>query len=121
MSAVVHAMEEGKGTDVKGSYGIQAGSLIEGRGFTGGINVGSGTCPHEQPRPGTLTPDRGSCAWRPADYRTANPYTVLERNTSPGRRTVLGNAGRLGESGKCWVSSAMPSPGVKGSPMWSAV
>ena len=36
--------------------------------------------------------------------------TVVVLYVSPGRRTVGGNSGRLGESGKCWVSSATELP-----------
>ena len=36
--------------------------------------------------------------------------TVVVLYVSPGRRTVEGKSGWLGESGKCWVSSASPSP-----------
>ncbi len=37
-----------------------------------------------------------------------NLKTVIVRYVSPGRRTVDGNSGRLGESGKCWVSRQKP-------------
>ncbi len=120
---------------VKDSYEPPIDCLIPDHGTTATVTVWIGVVPanrgiplHEQPRSGTLTPDRGSCApprTLPYDpggpYRTAKPYTVSERNVPPGRRTVLGKSGRFGESGKCCVSSAMPAPGAKGSPMWSAV
>lgn len=48
---------------------------------------------------------------------TPSRSTVVERNSSPGRSTVLGNAGWFGESGKCWVSSAIPANGPYGTPL----
>ncbi len=40
--------------------------------------------------------------------RMPKRYSVVERNSSPGRRTVEGKWGWLGESGKCWVSRQNP-------------
>jgi hypothetical protein len=37
-----------------------------------------------------------------------NRYIVCVRYVSPGVKTVVGNAGWLGESGKCWVSRHSP-------------
>lgn len=37
-------------------------------------------------------------------YRVLKLWIVVDWNTSPGRRTVVGNSGLFGESGKCWVS-----------------
>ena len=40
---------------------------------------------------------------------TESRYSVVERKSSPGRSTVVGQSGRFGESGKCCVSSATPA------------
>lgn len=37
-----------------------------------------------------------------------NRSVVVARNTLPACSTVLGKLGKLGEQGKCWVSSAKP-------------
>ena len=44
-----------------------------------------------------------------ARYSTPNRWTVSCRYVSPGRSTVEGNSGRLGESGKCCVSRQKPA------------
>lgn len=45
-----------------------------------------------------------------AAQRVENECTVVDRYVCPGRSTVDGNDGWLGESGKCWVSRAKASP-----------
>lgn len=42
------------------------------------------------------------------DQDTHTRKIVVERNISPGLSKVEGKLGRLGLSGKCWVSSASP-------------
>src|SRR4029077_1467281 len=54
----------------------------------------------EQREQGTTTEPLHGC--------TPNRYMVRERYSSAGRRIVDGNAGWLGESGKCCVSMAKP-------------
>src|SRR5690606_41695418 len=44
-----------------------------------------------------------------AHGRTPNRKTVVEVKVSPGRRTVDGNDGWFGESGKCCVSRQKPA------------
>src|SRR5579875_3758376 len=42
-------------------------------------------------------------------YSTPKVHVVVECSVCPGRSTVEGNDGSLGESGKCCVSSARPA------------
>jgi len=49
-------------------------------------------------------------------YPTENRYTVRDVYSAPGRRMVDGKPGWLGESGKCWVSSASPERRAYGRP-----
>ena len=46
---------------------------------------------------------------RPTDQLAEKRKTVVDRKVSPGLSKVVGKTGRLGLSGKCWVSSATPS------------
>lgn len=55
------------------------------------------------------TPGRVRTAQLTSAY-APNECTVVDRYVSPGRSTVDGNPGLFGESGKCWVSRASPSP-----------
>ncbi len=51
--------------------------------------------------------EAGGALTRPVQS-TPKRYTVRDTYSSPGRSTVDGKPGWLGESGKCWVSRQKP-------------
>jgi hypothetical protein len=52
---------------------------------------------------------RSMTCGREVVHATRNRWIVALVKVSPGRRTVDGNCGLFGESGKCWVSRQSPS------------